>query len=79
MKIFLDSELLIKQLKGLYAVRSQNLEPLWRKVQILLKGFDNYELNHIPRELNRETDSIAKAAISKKTKQARGVGGLFGC
>ncbi|MBI5025281.1 MAG: ribonuclease HI family protein [Nitrospirae bacterium] len=69
-KIFLDAELLVKQLKGLYRVKSQNLWPLWRKVQILLKGFDSYELNHIPRELNREADSLAKAAIPKHRDKA---------
>lgn len=61
--IFLDSELLVKQIKGDYKVKSSNLKPLWEKAQSLLKKLDNYRVFHIPRELNKEADSLAKKAI----------------
>jgi len=65
-EIFLDSELLVRQIKGIYKVKSNNLKALWERAQNLLKKFDNYRVIHIPRELNREADSLAKKAIKGK-------------
>jgi ribonuclease HI len=60
--IFVDSELLVKQIKGLYKVKSTNLKPLWKKTQNILKQLD-YRITHVQRELNREADLLAKKAI----------------
>jgi len=62
-EIFLDSELLVRQIKGVYKVKSNNLNALWERAQNLLKKFDNYRVIHIPRELNKDADSLAKKAI----------------
>ncbi len=61
--IFLDSELLVKQLSGAYKISSANLKPLWEKTKKMLKEFDEYRITHILRELNREADSLAKKSI----------------
>lgn len=61
--IFVDSELLVKQIKGLYKVKSANLKPLWKKTQDILKQLDSYKITHVQRELNREADLLAKKAI----------------
>jgi len=62
-EIFVDSELLVKQTKGLYKVKSANLKPLWKRTQDILKQLDSYKITHIRRELNREADLLAKKAI----------------
>ena len=65
-----DSELVIKQLQGEYAVASANLQPLHRKATILmglLKASGNrISLCWIPREENVDADSIANEAIDRK-------------
>lgn len=61
--IFLDSELLVRQIKGIYKIKSVNLKPLWEKARGILKQFNNYRIIHIQRELNKEADSLAKKAI----------------
>jgi len=65
-EIFVDSELLVKQIKGLYKVKSASLKPLWKKIQDMLKQFDNCVINHIKRELNKEADLLSKKAIKNK-------------
>lgn len=65
-EIFLDSELLVKQIKGLYRIKSVSLKPLWEKAQYILKQLDSYRVTHIQRELNKEADSLARKAIKRK-------------
>jgi len=63
--IFTDSELMAKQIQGIYKVKSPNLENLYKEVISLLKGFEKYTIKHIPRDLNKEADSLANAALGK--------------
>jgi len=66
-KIFVDSELLAKQINGVYRVKHSNLIPLWTMTMNILKSFSDYSVTHIPREMNKEADSLARrAAIRKK-------------
>jgi len=68
-RIFSDSELLVKQLKGSYRVKSKGLKPYFDEVRNLLKGFSSWEIAHIPREQNREADALANEAINTKENQ----------
>lgn len=49
-KHYTDSQLLVKQLKGAYAVRANNLKPLVKKVHKREKAFDTCTHVHVPRE-----------------------------
>ncbi|BAI80943.1 ribonuclease HI [Deferribacter desulfuricans SSM1] len=60
--IYSDSELLVKQIKGVYKVKNKNLKKLYDKVLELIQGVD-FELIHIPREDNSYADKLAKKAI----------------
>jgi ribonuclease HI len=65
-KIYLDSELLVRQINGIYKVKNKNLIPLWVKTKDILKDFDDCIITHIPREMNREADSLARQAVKKE-------------
>ncbi len=65
-EIFSDSELLVKQLYGIYKVRNENLIPLYKKVRSLLEKFRKYRISHINREENSIADKLAKEASWKK-------------
>jgi ribonuclease HI len=54
-----DSELVIKQLKGLYKVRSPLLAPLYWKVRELFAGLPAVRLEWVPRERNVDADRLA--------------------
>ncbi len=62
-EIFLDSELLVKQIRGVYKIKSAKLKPFWEKARDILSQFVSYKITHIQRELNKEADLLAKNAI----------------
>lgn len=62
-EVFLDSELVYKQIIGVYIVRSQKLQGLFREAKELLESFDRFSISHLPRRMNREADSLANTAL----------------
>lgn len=64
--VYADSELLVKQIKGEYKIKSEGLKPLYHKAVDILKGFKSYGIIHIRREKNKEADELANQAIDKK-------------
>lgn len=62
-----DSELVVKQLKGEYKVKSDNIKSLFFIASSLKKIFDELTITHIRRELNKEADSLASSAASKRS------------
>jgi len=57
---FSDSELLVKQINGIYSVKNENLKKLHRQILSLIKNFDSFTLKHIPREENQLADKLSK-------------------
>lgn len=60
-----DSELLIKQLKGIYRVKAPGLKPLFDEARRLIARFKSVKLTHIRRELNAEADRLANRGIDQ--------------
>lgn len=63
-KVVSDSLLLVKQLNGEYAVKAENLKPLFQKVKSLVKSFEKVEFVHVYREDNVLADSLANEAAN---------------
>jgi len=72
--IFTDSELIEKQVKGLYRVKNLNLRALHKRVIQNLKKFTSFEIESIPREQNREADRLANQAIQRRIAREKGKG-----
>jgi ribonuclease HI len=66
LRIFSDSELLVRQLNGSYRVKSPHLLPLWQEAQKELQKFQAHDIRHVPRELNAGADALANQAIDRK-------------
>lgn len=64
-KIFADSELVVRQLRGEYKVKNSGLKPLYSEVTSLLREIGKYTIEYIPREKNRRADKLANMAIDK--------------
>ncbi len=60
-----DSELMVKQLNGLYRVKTQSLKPLYDKAIKLSGGFDGFRIRHVDRSKNQEADRLANEGILK--------------
>ncbi len=65
-RLFADSELLVKQINGQYKVKNEGLKPLHGKVKELIAKIGSVEVQYIPREQNREADALANRAIDEK-------------
>jgi len=69
LKIFSDSELVVRQLDGRYKVRHPDMIPLHRDAKALLARFERASLTHVPRGMNREADRLANRALDDKASK----------
>ena len=58
-----DSELVVRQLNRQYRVKSASLRPLYQKVKQLQSQLKGFTITHVPREQNKEADSLASTAL----------------
>lgn len=65
LEVFLDSELVVKQLNREYRVKDQGLAPLFVQVYNLSLGFKKIVFKHIRREKNKEADKLVNQALDK--------------
>lgn len=66
--LHLDSELVVRQLRGEYKVREAHLKLLHREALDILSRFLEYHIHHVPREENRRADQLANEAIEQKLR-----------
>jgi ribonuclease HI len=64
--VFSDSELIVKQLAGDYAVKADHLRPLHDEAKALLAAFPDVHVAHIPREENAAADEMSNRAIDER-------------
>jgi ribonuclease HI len=67
LKVISDSELMVKQIRGQYKVKSPSLQELHQRAQSLIRQFDWFSIQHVLRAQNREADGLANAAMDKGT------------
>jgi ribonuclease HI len=60
-----DSELLVKQMRGQYKVKSEELRPLFERAKKMSATFDSFGINHVYREQNRDADALANEALDE--------------
>jgi ribonuclease HI len=63
LELRMDSELVVKQLLGLYRVKEPSLQDLKSRVDRLRTSFRAIRFRHVRREENRDTDRLANAAL----------------
>jgi ribonuclease HI len=63
LQVRLDSELVVRQLRGEYKVKHPGLIPLWEKAKQGLRAFSTWNVEHVPREKNAAADRLVNAAI----------------
>jgi len=64
--LFSDSELIVRQIKGIYKVRERKMRALSYQLKKLLSKFIQYDIICIDRRKNREADKLANLAIEEK-------------
>ena len=73
--VFTDSELLFRQVTGVYKVKNDKLKFLFDQVRDLMGAFERVTIDHVYRDKNKEADRLATDSLKKK--QAKMVAPLF--
>jgi len=60
-----DSELLVKQMKGIYRVKNAGLQPLHEDARALVKQIGRVTFEHVRREFNKDADRLANEAMDE--------------
>ena len=69
-KVISDSELMVRQIKGIYKVKDPTLKDLHGRASQLMRKLDWFEIEHVLRGKNREADELANAAMDKGSGRA---------
>jgi ribonuclease HI len=62
-RLKMDSELVVRQLEFRYRVRNARLKPLFNRLLELRRRFESFEVESIPRALNKRADQLANLAL----------------
>lgn len=65
LKLVSDSELLVRQIKGIYKVKNAALQELHGRAKQLIGQLEWFSIGHALREQNQEADRLANAAMDK--------------
>ena len=64
----MDSELIVRQLTGIYKVRNKDLLAQYKRIRALrAEDFPNIRIKHVRREQNKEADKLANEAMDRGT------------
>lgn len=64
----MDSELIVKQMQGLYKIKEPTLQELAGKVIKLKSGFASVTFTHVRREYNKDADRMVNQALDAALK-----------
>src|SRR5206468_589038 len=65
LKLISDSELLVRQIKGIYKVKNPTLQDLHGRAKELIAQLDWFSIGHAMREQNQEADQLANEAMDR--------------
>ena len=66
----MDSELVARQISGIYRVKHPDLKPIHAAVMEMLRRLDGYTVGHVPRALNKDADRLSNVAIDGEDLRA---------
>jgi ribonuclease HI len=70
LKLISDSELLVRQIKGIYKVKNSVLKDLHGRAKELIAKLDWFSIEHVLRGKNSDADRLANDAMDKGMKRA---------
>jgi len=70
LRIESDSELMVKQMRGQYKVKSVELKPLFERARKMAQTLESFRIEHVYREQNREADALVNQALDETGRPA---------
>jgi probable phosphoglycerate mutase len=74
LRVVSDSELMVKQIKGQYKVKSPDLRQLYDEAKRRIAGLESFQIQHVLRNKNREADRLANEAMDQGMSKKRSAG-----
>lgn len=71
LRVISDSELMVKQIKGQYKVKSPDLRPLYDEAKRRIAGLESFQIQHVLRNKNKDADRLANLAMDEGMTLAR--------
>jgi len=71
LRVISDSELLVRQVKGIYKVKNPILQDLHARAKELIGQLDWFSIGHALREHNQEADRLANEAMDRGMGRSR--------
>lgn len=68
-----DSQLMVRQYLGEYKIKNPELQVLMGEIKKLATNFKQININHVPREQNKEADAICNLIMDRALKGAKAV------
>jgi probable phosphoglycerate mutase len=65
LRVISDSELMVKQVQGIYQVKSPGLRPLYDQAKVKIAQLEGFAIEHALRHKNKEADRLANQAMDK--------------
>ena len=60
-----DSQLVVKQVQGEWSVNDSELRTLWKRVTELAEKFEDFDIQHVPREANGDANRLVDKTFSE--------------
>lgn len=64
--VYSDSELMCRQIAGVYKVKNPQLLVLYKEAMVFIQGLKAFKIEHVRRECNKDADNLANMAMDEK-------------
>ncbi len=66
LEVYMDSELIVKQINGLYKIKNPDLKPLYEDIKSKSKSFSKITFTHVPRAMNKLADALVNETLDNR-------------
>ncbi len=67
LEVYMDSLLIVNQVKGIYKVKTAELAPVHARIKKLETGFESISFTHVPRAMNSIADGLVNECLDKNS------------
>ncbi len=71
--VYMDSLLVVNQMKGVYKIKNRDLWPIYQAIKDLLPTFKEVEFNHVLREFNKLADEQVNIVLDERASSSHTV------
>lgn len=61
--VYMDSLLVVNQLKGIFKVKNRDLWPIYDAIKTMIPDFQEVSFTHVPRAMNKEADRMVNETL----------------